>query len=391
MNVLMISLDANLVVDEKEASDSSQRRHIYYGKYLKSLFIVTFVGKRKNLNVKRLSSNVIVYPICYTNPFSYLYEAYKICCKICKENKIDLITAQDPIICGLIGYFIKILFKIPLNIQIHGDYIDNKYWLRESRLNYFLNIIGKFILRRADTIRVVSTLLRKKIRELGIYSEKIVNIPLVSGIDHNMYVNANGIKIREKYLSNKFKRIVLFVGRLTKSKNLPNLLKAIQYIVKENPEILFLIVGDGEERKYLIRLSRKLKIEENVAIIGPVPFFEVPQYYNACDLFVLPSNYEGLARVLVEAAIAGKPIIATDVSGVSDVVINNITGYIIRPNDPIALANAIRDIINNVKMLKVMGRIGRKCVYKRFNINLNVKQLINMWIMTVNRCKKSVG
>lgn len=381
MKVLMISLDSTLAMDKEKVMGDTQDRHILYGKYLSKLFIIVLSKKGQKLTVKRLSDNVIVYPTS-SRRFLSLWDAYRIAKNICRENKIDVITTQDVFFTGVTGYLLKRKYDIPLNVQFHADFLDNKYWIKESILNYILNVIGKFIVKRANSVRVVSSTIEQKIIKFDIKKNEIINIPTGGGININKFMDKDGNKIRNKYLTNKYDRLILFIGRISKQKNLPNLLNAIYEVIKKHPNALFLIAGDGIEKSSLMKMSEELKIGNNVIFVGSVPYEEIPYYYAACDLFVLPSNYEGTARVLEEAAASGRPIVTTNVSGASDVVINGVTGYIVEPENPNKLAEKILKVIDDRELAKGMGKKGQKYVFEKYDRSKNVYEIIDMWRRT---------
>jgi len=177
MNVLMIGTDETLAMEEKTIGDAEDR-HVLYGEYVSSLFIVVYSGK--GLKTRKLSDKVTVYPtgsrnfrISPLNGFVFLFDAYRIAKRICQGNKINLITTQDPLFTGLVGYLLKRKYKIPIEMHLHGDYLDNKYWLKEGVINFFLNKLGRRLITRADGIRVVSSRIKSKLIKYGISEDRI--------------------------------------------------------------------------------------------------------------------------------------------------------------------------------------------------------------------------
>ncbi len=357
MNVLMISNDRTMAMDKEKAIGDSQDRHIVYGKYLSNLFIVSFSGKTKGLKVKKLSDNVIVYPICYTNPFSYLWEAYSTAKRLCQENKIDVITTQNPFVPGLIGYLIKRKFNLPLNIQLHGvECLDNSFWLAESRLHYFLNALWKFVLRKADSFRTISQKLENYLtKDLNISPDRIVNFPISTELSRFVGTGQEN-DLRAKFST--YEHIVLFVGRLSKQKNAQLLLRATPTILQRFPATLFLVVGDGPERTRLQGLVNKLEIGDNVIFEGKVTNELLPAYYRLCDIFVFPSNYEGWGMVAIEAMFCQKPVVMTDVGCAGEAVIDGKNGFVVLVSDVNALAQKIIYLLENAELRAEMGKNG---------------------------------
>ena len=353
----MIGTDHTMAMDKEKAIGDSQDRHIVYGKYLSNLFIVSFSGKTKGPKVKKLSDNVIVYPICYTNPFTYLWEAYRTARRLCQENKMDVITTQNPFVPGLIGYLIKRKFNLPLNIQLTGaECLDNSFWLRESRLNYFLNPLWKFILMKADSFRTISKRLEDYlVKDHKVSPDRIVNYTIST--ERSRFVGV----VQENDLRAKFsayEHIVLFVGRLTKQKNTQLLLRATPTILKQFPSTLFLIVGDGAEKIRLQGLVNRLQIVDNVIFEGKVPNELLPAYYSLCDIFAFPSNYEGWGMVAIEAMFCQKPVVMTDVGCAGEAVIDGKNGFVVPVSDGNALAQKIIYLLGDAELRAEMGKNG---------------------------------
>jgi len=383
MNVLMISLDFTLALDEAKVSGDSRNRHIAYGNRLSNLIIVVMGGKAKNLKSQRLSDKVAVYPVLYRNPASYVWEGYKVCRKICRENNIDVITTQDPFLTGLIGYFLKKRLGLPLEMQLHGDFFDNQHWLRENRLNPYFNMLGKWLIRRADGVRVVGSGIKRKLLDYGLPDEKIWIIPapvFLNKFTHSSIDEAGDIR-RKYHLDNG--KVVLFVGTFTRAKNIANLLRAARIVVQSHADTRFLLCGDGKERSSLESLARELGISDNLVFAGEIPYDDLPRYYQACDLFVLPSDHESFGLVLLEAGVAGKPVVATDVTGPRDIVLDNNTGFLVPPRDSQALAAKIIRLIESPALAKEMGENARKHILASFDPEAAIRRIVDMWTVLV--------
>ncbi len=366
----MISCDPSAaVVEGGRHIGNLQQRLVEYGRHLDYLYCVTYTPKDRALYKRqKLSDNVEVFPSLSRNIVFFTWDAYRIASEICRHDDIDVITTQDPIFCGIAGLALKYRYRKPLLVQVHGDSLDNKYWLRERRVRYLLNVVGKFVLRRADGIRVVSERVKKRIMDMGIAEERIFKLPIY--IDVKKFSDARGgEEIRRRF--SHYDNIVLFVGRLAKEKNIPNLLKAAAIVIKKFPRTLFLIVGDGPEREKLERLAKELQIENNVVFEGLIEHDRLPAYYKACDVFVLPSDHEGRAMVLVEAMAAGRAVISTEVSGADDVIQEGKTGFIVPVGNHKALADKLRYLIENPSLRIEVGRKAQEFALETQDIKSN--------------------
>jgi len=355
---LAIGLDQTITQNPRGVAGDTCWRQLKYASILENYHVVVRTLDTESRTPIQLADNFWVYPTGSTNKISFIRDVARIGSQICRNNKVDVISTQDPFTTALAGYILKRRYHIPLSIQFAGDMVDNSYWLKEKRFYPLMNALARWLIKRADTFRVVSIKEKEKLLGMGIPEGRVWNLGWIS--DFSRFVEADGNEVRQRYLSNKFSKLVLFAGRLVAQKDLPNLLRAISHVLREHPDTLLLIVGGGDEERDVKDLAKKLEIESNIVFTGPMPYDQIPSYFAACDLFALPSVYEGNARVLAEAAAAGKPVVATDVSGTRDTVANGETGYIVPVKCSTDLADRIIRLLDNPREAEEMGRGGRE-------------------------------
>jgi glycosyltransferase involved in cell wall biosynthesis len=155
--------------------------------------------------------------------------------------------------------------------------------------------------------------------------------------------------------------VVLTVARLDEQKGHANLLKA----AAEIPGALFVFAGDGPERAGLEKQVEELRLSDRVIFLGQRN--DVRELLRGCDLFVLPSLFEGLPLSVMEAMAAGKPVIASDIGGVNELVRNGETGYLVPPGDTHALARGINSLIADPALSRKMAIAGKALVEKEFS------------------------
>jgi len=378
MNVLMISLDATLLTDREKTVEDSQARHVLYGKYLSQLFIVVRAGKSKK--TRKLSDNVTVYPAA-SGSLYFVWDAYRISKRVSGENKIDVITAQDPLLTGMVGYLTKKRYNIPLNVQLHGNYLNNIIWLKQSKFNYFLNMAGNYIVKKADSIRVVAEGIGQRLAsKLNIPSEKFITLPVPTDVGRFITYSQNN-RLKEDIA--EFENVILFVGRLSKEKNVEVLLVAAKKVLLRYPKALFLIVGDGPMRESLQKLAQRMEIGQNTRFEGSVSYKNIPGYYHSCDVLVLPSKHEGWGRVAIEGLACGKAVIVSDVCGVADLVTGKELGFTFPPDSPSTLADRIIQLLGNSDMREEMGTRGREYVKETMDIEKNAPEFAELYRKTV--------
>ena len=168
--------------------------------------------------------------------------------------------------------------------------------------------------------------------------------------------------------------IVGFVGRLAgKRKGFMDFLKAGRELVTKNQNVFFLIVGKADSGKpdaVEPSKARRYGIEERCLFLGQIPNDELPILYKIMDVLVLPSSFEGVPRVVMEASAMGIPAVVTDVKGNREAVEDGQNGLLVPLGDVNALAMAILDLLNDKDKAHEMGETGRKIAEERFNEQL---------------------
>jgi len=226
-------------------------------------------------------------------------------------------------------------------------------------------LLRSFALKLADTVTAVSSSTWKLAVDAGASKEKTITI--YNAADENMFKPRSRKCARQKLGLDLDLKLVLFVGNLIPRKGVKYLVNAWQSIVKNTPESLLIIIGDGLERKTLENLTRKLDLTGKVKFLGRISKNLLSSYYNAADVFVLPSLHEGQAIVLLEAMASAVPIIATNVASNRETVVNEVNGYLVEPKNPHELSEKIEKILQNKHLMKSFSQNSLKIYKERFS------------------------
>jgi len=181
----------------------------------------------------------------------------------------------------------------------------------------------------------------------------------VSGVDREELKRSLGIT---------GKKVVGIVGRLAPQKGHTILLDAVLEIMRKIPDVAFVVVGDGPERTSLEEKARKLNINQNILWIGSKQQKEVFELYSVMDMFVMPSLYEGFGLAAAEAMAAGLPVVGTRVDGLSEIIEDGVTGYILPVFDSHGLANVLIQMLSNPEKREMMGQRGKDRIRELFSL-----------------------
>ena len=241
---------------------------------------------------------------------------------------------------------------------------------------FIYNLLDAFIVRSADKVIAVSEQIATKMKLAGIGDEKICLIE--NGVNLDRFSrNTASNSIKESLGIKKQALVIGAVGSLTKEKGHSYLLKAVPKVVQGFPEAIFLLVGDGEERPSLEKMVSKLGIKDKIIFAGARK--DVPQLLPMLDVFVLPSLNEGLPMALLEAQAARIPVIATRVGAIPKVVKDGVTGALMPPKDPGAIAKAVIQILFDKKVAAAMAEKGFERILNNFSCKKMASKYLSLY------------
>lgn len=258
-----------------------------------------------------------------------------------KKEKLtfDIIHAHFIWPSGYVGARLKGKYHKPLIITAHGGDIyyqpfKNSKWLRSTQ----------HILKHSDKIITTSMRNYKIItEELSISSDKVKVVR--NGFDEKSFCPMEKNMVRDRLLLPKSVKIILSVGYVVKIKGHRYLIEAMNKIVSNRTDVLCVIVGKSSKLK-LQTLVEKLYLTNYVRIVEAKPHEELPLWMNACDVFVLPSLDEGFPTVIPEALGCSKPVVATSVGGVPEIIQDENIGLLVKKQNSESLSNGILTALN---------------------------------------------
>ncbi|MCX7121899.1 MAG: glycosyltransferase family 4 protein, partial [Gammaproteobacteria bacterium] len=172
---------------------------------------------------------------------------------------------------------------------------------------------------------------------------------------------------------------ILAIGRLSSEKGFEVLFYAMKELSKKYPHLELIMIGDGDQMTYLAALKNKLNLDNKIKMTGFVAHNDIIHFIDEAQLVVIPSHYESFGMVALEAGQRKKPVVASDVGGLKEVIAHNKTGILVEPNNPHALASVIDQLLSNPKKMQQLGTAAEKRVRRHFTIEKTAQKYLSMY------------
>lgn len=280
-----------------------------------------------------------------------------------RKNNIGHVLVGQILPLGTAAYLVSKITKTPYTVFIHGmDIVCAQKSDRKKR-------VSLKILKQAKNIICASNYTAGLVKEFlgGSEAEKIqvVNPGIETDFPKNEDLIA-AIKKKHRFFN---KTVLLSVGRLVKRKGFDKIIEAMPEILKAVPNLYYFIAGDGPDKKYIYEKARGVK---NIVFLKKPTDEEKWAWLLACDIFAtisrnIDGDFEGFGIVYLEAALAGKPVIAGDSGGVRDAVKNSYSGILVNPENTERIAGAIIRLAQDENLRIELGEQGRERALKEFN------------------------
>ncbi len=292
-------------------------------------------------------------------------------------SKTDRVLAINPSFGGLYGWMGKKFGSIPpYSLFAYGfEFLkyEDSAWMKAILLKLYSN---------AEKVFAISRFTREELIRFGVPTEKIFLCSLGVDIETFTPEKIPG-KARMKLSPNSKGPILLSVGRLIDRKNHRLVIDSLPKLCERWKDIEYWIVGRGPEEKSLKKQVEKLGLQAKVKFWGLIADQDLPQFYQACDLFLLPAkqegaSVEGLGLVLQEAAACGKPTIGGRSGGIPDALIEGSTGLLFDPSDPEDFFTTLTSLLSSSEEMIEMGKAGHDWVTGERSWEVCVKRLVEL-------------
>lgn len=292
--------------------------------------------------------------------------------RLFQRERIDIVHAhgQDA---SILGAAARSLSSVPLVVTRHV--------LDEPSADLRQSLRARFALaaaRRADAVVAVSSAVADRLAEIANLPRAAIRV-IPNGIELERFerveLTARRAELRRALGFGPDDSLVLVPAVLREGKGHEILIEALPALRARVPSARVVFGGGGEREAALCLQARPHG--DAVVFLGPRE--DIPELLAACDLVVLPSLAEALPTALIEAAAAGRPVVATRVGGTAEVVENGHTGLLVPPNDPNALADAAAILLTNRERARAFGEAAHRHAHERFAVDLQVKRTLALW------------
>ena len=308
---------------------------------------------------------------------NYIFLDFRQVDKIIDEVKPDIIHAHfGPNGLIMYDYLIKSNSNIPLVISFHGTDVLSLPW---NNKNYYRLLMR--MLKSGNCYNVTCTkFLKQKLIELGVSKDNVFITNNSCQFPVIKKYRTSSIRLSEK------KVVVLSVGRLIKWKGHKYLLEGFSLFNKQHNNSELIIVGEGAEKSYLVKLASTLGISDNVRFLGYIPHKSIVDIMKYSDIFIQPSivdtetkQCESFGLTVLEAINAGLPVIVTNTGGLPELIGSESNCYkIVREKDPVSISHAILDIVNsNINVNSLLSNASR--ISARFSVVKQINSIVSIY------------
>ncbi|MEM2505866.1 MAG: glycosyltransferase family 4 protein [Nitrososphaeria archaeon] len=349
-----------------------------------------------NYGVKTYYVNLKVFRSLLRAPWVFSVRAHKLISRIVKYYDVVNVHVESTLLQQLTGTF----NSARLVSTVHGIYpYEDIEVIKHDPLNIYrifrLMFISpqhyitlKNLVSNSECVVPVAGFLAKKIRAMfDVKEEKLVVIPNSVDTDFFKPIKRDlALKVVNDFLRRKgfiqiseSAEVILFLSRIDPRKGLHILLRSLKNL-NYKPWIL-LVAGTGQPSyiSHVMELASKLNLAEKVCFVGRVPKPLLPYFYSVASVYVLPSMFEGLPTTILEAMACGTPVVASGVSGIPEVIVNNQNGLIINSLSEDLLCRTINLILSDLSLKKELSKEAIKTVKEKFSWEINIQKYLRLF------------
>ena len=314
-------------------------------------------------------------------PFMFLSGVFNLF-RLHRKHGFDVIHAQWLLPNGFIGAALCKIYKLPLIVTMQGS--D----MLVAKQNPFFKRVAKWTLKQTAMVSSVTPTFLPELSALGVSEQQRCLIP--NGVDPTAFALAGEKERSDTHLRKDLTipsddAVVFALGRVVLKKGFDILIQALPFVKQRHPNVTLIIGGDGTDLQRLKALAKELSVSEHVRFPGTINRADVPKYFHLCDIFTLPAvfdpkgNVDGCPNVILEAMACGKPVVASNISGIPLVVKEGQTGLLVEERNSAELASALVVLLTDTAKREQFGRAGRQRVLNELTWDKVIEQFKDVY------------
>lgn len=318
-------------------------------------------------------------------PFMFISGVFNLF-RLHRKNRFDLIHAFWLLPNGFIGAVLCKAYNLPLIITMQGSDMFI------TKQNPFFKWMATWTLKHTQMITSVTPTFLPELAALGVPETKRCLIP--NGVDPEAFLSVllkaqEHIEIRRRFSIPEEDGIIFALGRIVLKKGFDILIQALPLVKEKVPNVTFIIGGDGTDLSRLKIMAKELNVSKNIRFPGTINRSEVPAYFHLCDVFTLPAvfdpkgNVDGCPNVILEAMACGRPVVASNISGIPIVVKDGETGILVEERNVSELAAALVTLLTDKSKRQRFGQAGRERILNELTWDKAIKQIKEVYQRSV--------
>jgi glycosyltransferase involved in cell wall biosynthesis len=285
-----------------------------------------------------------------------------------REQRVDLIHAHGPLPCGHAAMLLSEELKIPFVVSVHGLDVFSDVQV-SGRAGKWCRRISQRAYNASRRVICISEHVREQVLEgMGRTCRTSV---VYNGVDPELFSPGSG------HISEEL--VILSVGNLIPIKGHELLIRALASFVPEFPALKLEIIGDGPELSRLQSLAGQLEVSDRIRFRGRQPRREVAAAMRRCTVFALPSRYEGLGCVYLEAMSSGKPVIGCREQGIAEIIRHGSNGFLVGPGNEKELTLALGMLLRDANLRRNLGAAARDTILDRLTLEQQAENLARIY------------
>ncbi|MDK2884081.1 glycosyltransferase family 4 protein [Pseudothermotoga sp.] len=289
-----------------------------------------------------------------------------------KKKQIDVIHSHAPFALGFRALIVQRRLFLPHVHTYHTLLVEYRHYIPrpltpsaksvEEFSSWFCNMTNQVI---APTEKIKLELLRYGV------TKPVHVVP--TGIDVELFEKPNDFDIKKRHSIQPKAKVLLFVGRLAKEKNVTFILRVFKILLEKKYDVHLIVVGDGPERNALQQLAKDIKVDHRVIFTGCMPRTELANYYRQADLFVFGSQTETQGLVVLEALAASTPVVAVAKMGIADVLKEGKGALLTKEASTTEFVEKVEQILSDESLAEKLRLEGKKYILHYWSIDSKAK------------------